>query len=476
MRARSEARRAAQALAVALVAGCTVGADYAAPEFGTDGEWLAPQPGGAAEAGWWTRYDDPVLQSLVAMALERNRDLAIADARLAEARARRATVRGGLLPAAGAVGAYTWAEQSVASPAGPSQLIAAGLAPRDVEFYEASLDVSWELDLFGGTRRRLEAATADAAATEADRAAVALQVVAETVAAYAEWRGLSRRIGIARQNVELLARTRDITARKVDTGLARPLDALRAESEFARTAAGIPDLEAARAASLQRLAILCGAAAGELPLPAAPEAVLPVNVEAVPIGLRADLLRRRPDIAAAERRLAASSAALGAAQADFFPKLALNASGGFEAGDSGDLFTGASRTVGIAPFVRWPVFQGGRLRAEYAAAGARSRAAMAAYERAVLAAFADAESAIAAFDSARASLLRWRTAAAASREAESIARRLYEQGLADFLTLIDAQRQRIATEDGEAQAQTRVRLNLARLYKALGGGWQAASG
>ena len=467
--------RAALAAAGGLVLGaCAVGPNYTPPESDA-GEWLAPAEGVSADslpAAWWSLLEEPEVTALVNAALADNRDLRAARARVEEARALRGVAAAALWPRLDAEGSYTWYEQSLNSPGAASQIIAAGLAPRDDEFYNARLDASWELDLFGASRRREEAAAAGTQAAAADAAGTALTVVAETVSAWIEYRGAERRRAVARRSVDAQAKTLELTRSKVDVGLARELEALRAEAELRATRARLPALRAAAAASADRLAVLTGRTPGEVRAELGGEPVLPSTPESLPVGLRAEVLRRRPDVIAAERQLAAATAEVGGATAAFFPRLVLGASGGFEAGDVAELATGDSRTLAIVPFLRWPVFQGGRLRAELRAAEARERTALARYEAAVLRALADAESALAAWSGERETLAELERASAAAAAAADIAARLYDRGLGDFLTVLDAERRLAETDDERVRAEIRTLLALVRVYKSLGVGWQ----
>ena len=429
----------------------------------------APVVAADVRADWWSTFDDAQLDGLVQRAIAGNRDLRVALARIDEARAGSAAARGARLPAVTADARYTWFEQSLESPANASALIRSGVIPRDGEFYNAALESSWELDLFGSIARRIERADADAALAAARFDAVQLQVIAETVSAYSDWQGFSRRADVAARNAQLQQQTLDIIRGKVRLGLARRLDEVRAASTLARLRSQIPTLSAARDAARERLAVLVGVTSQALELRQRP--LERDAIAAVHVGLKADLLRRRPDVRVAEAALAGAVADQGIATAALFPSLALTASGGFEAGDVGDLFGGDARSIGIVPFVRWPVFQGGRLRAALAAADARQRQALASYEQSVLAAFADTESAIAGYRAAQATLHDLAEAATLASEAESLANRLYRQGLSDYLTLLDAQRQLAATDDALIVAENQVMLSATRLYKSLGGGW-----
>ncbi len=459
-------------IATLMLGACAVGPDYDRPDFGDDAQWrddASESPTQEVRLDWWRSFDDPQLTALVERAVAGNRDLQGALARINEARAGSAAARGARLPAVAADLRYTWFEQSLESPANASALIRSGLIPREGEFYNATLESSWELDLFGNLSRRVERADADAALAAANFDAVQLQVIAETVDAYSDWQSFARRLMVAERNVALQQRTLDIIEGKVRLGLARRLDEVRAASALAELRAQLPTLAAAKDGARERLAVLLGTVSQAIELTVNTTAgEMPASVA---VGTKADLLRRRPDVRLAEAALIGAVADQGIASAAFFPSLTLTASGGFEAGDVGALLSGDARSIGIVPFVRWPLFQGGRLRAALAAADAREQQAMASYEQSVLRAFADTETALSAFAAARLSVVELAKAATLAAEAESLANKLYGQGLSDYLTLLVAQRQLAIVDDALIVAENRVMLSTTRLYKSLGGGW-----
>ena len=461
--------------ALALSA-CAVGPNYSEPPPIGAEVWAGQYAGaGNLPQHWWRLLDDPVLTELLDDAANHNREIGIAIRRVEEARASRRAARAAFWPVINLNGSYTAFEQSIESPGAGGRLIDAGLIERDVDFFTTGLDVSWELDLFGGTRRRSEAASARRDSVVAEQAGVVLTVLAETASAYFELRGAEERREIAERNIVSLERTHELTRKKVEAGLARRIDELRARAQLDAARARIPGLRATEIASRFRLGVLTGCAPEEVEV--APTADSASSLPArLPVGLRAEILRRRPDVVAAERGLAAATADLGVAQADFFPRLVLGANYGFEAENADELSSSRARTTAIVPFISWPVFQGGRLRANLAGADARAHAAALAYEQAVLVALADAETALAAYAEEWNTLESLQAAAAASTEAASLSQRLYEQGLADFLTVLDAERRRDESVDARAQSRTRLLINMARVYKALGGGWGTPPG
>ncbi len=460
--------------ATLIVGGCAVGNEYVAPEDSVAARWIEPVAGEASgdlPQRWWARFQDDVLNDHLERAALQNLDIKTATARIDEARALRGIARSAFWPQVSLGASFTQFEQSIDSPSGAGALISAGISERDIDFYNASLDASWEIDLFGSTRRRVDEANANLEGTIAEREAVRLTALAETAGAYFELRGSQQRLAIIESNIAAQQRTLDLTRRKVDAGLGRKIDQLRAEAQLDAIAAEVPALRASIRASTYRLGVLTGQRPEDMVDEVAVSGTLPAAPRAIPVGIRADLLKRRPDIAAAERQLAAAAAATNIARTDFFPRLVLNASYGFEAENADDIGSSNARTTGLVPFVSWPVFQGGRLRANLESAEARTQQAALQYEKSVLTALADAESAITAYAEELRSFERLDSAAEASREAASIAQQLYEKGLADFLTVLDADQRRDQAEDQRTQSHTRLMLNLVRVYKALGGGW-----
>jgi multidrug efflux system outer membrane protein len=465
-------RTAALLLGVAILPACAVGPDYVRPDIDGNGQWNAGNAARALPDAWWSAFSDPQLDALLARAARRNPDIRAASARLEEARAARGIARSALWPQAELDARYTSFEQSLESPAGAGSLIAAGLVNRDIDFYSASLDASWELDLFGRNRRQAEAAGASFEASIAERDAVRLAVLAETAAAYFELRGTQQRMAIVNGNIDSQAQTVALTERKVDAGIARRVDVLRARAQLNVARAEVPLLRAGIRANTYRLGVLTGRAPREMQDEVAHVASLPEAPGTLAVGTPAEVLRRRPDVVAAERQLAAATAGIGVATADFFPRLTLSGSFGFEADSASSIGKDDARTSAFVPFVSWPLLQGGRLRASLDAANARARAAAFQYEKTVLTALADAESAISAYAEEQEAFARLSEAAEDSNHAATIAKRLYEGGLADFLTVLDAERRRDDAADAKVQSHARLLQNVVRVYKALGGGWE----
>ncbi|MEO1574959.1 MAG: efflux transporter outer membrane subunit [Pseudomonadota bacterium] len=418
------------------------------------------------------RPQDDETDAVVEEALTHNRRIASARAAVRDASARRRVARAGLLPAAGFEGGYTFADQSINSPAGAGPLIGAGIVDRDIEFWNGTVSAQWDLDLFGGARRLDEAARARVQQSIAARDAVALGVVAETVAAWIELNGALARFERVSANVEAQQRTVDIIERQANVGLARPLDALRAASQRDATASTLPTLQASIDAAAWRLGVLTGRSIDELAASAdtrgADGALNDLSQIDLP-AVDAAYLRQRPDIAAAERNLAAAVAEVGVSEASFWPQIWLTGSVGLESASLGDLAQGNSRALGLAPRLSLPLFQGGALRAGRDAALARADVAYRDLEEILAASFAEARSAARQVDGARAALAQLQTAVEAAQEAENIAAKRFELGLGSFLGLLDAQRERLRLEEQLIATNTQFRLAISRLFTSLGG-------
>jgi multidrug efflux system outer membrane protein len=459
-------------LLAALLAGCAVGPDYREPGLALPAQFAgaeAPRYGSeeADLAAFWTVFDDATLSRLVQESLLANHDLRIALARLNEARALRGQARLDLGPTITAGGGYT--DQRLAADSAIGGV-------RDVEGYDAGFDALWELDFFGRNRRALQAADAELGAAQAALFDTQVSVAAELTRSYFELRGNQQRLLVAQRNVANQAETLELTRARLEAGTGTELDTSRAQAQLAATRALIPPLEAAIARAIHRISVLTGRAPAELTAELAPARDLPAVPEFTPVADPAVLLRRRPDIRVSERRLAAATARIGVAVADLFPRVTFTGSVGFAAADIDALGESGSGTHLIAPGISWAAFDLGRVRARIAAARARGEAALAEYEQTVLRALQEAEDALVTHARSRERLLQLTEAAQASGTAARLARLRYENGVVDFLQVLDAERSLLEAEDSLAQGQAEAATSLVALYKALGGGWVAASG
>src|SRR5262249_39620713 len=349
---------------------------------------------------------------------------------------------------------------------------AAGSKDRDLELYHAGFDASWELDFFGRVQRAIEASAADVETTAASRRDVIVSLLAEVARNYFELRGAQNQLAVARQNAETQRQIVDLTHALLEAGRGTDLDVSRAEAQLNLTLATIPPLETTIIRAVYRLGVLIGqqpttlveTLSAPLPLPSLPALVA--------LGTPDDLLRRRPDIRVAERSLAAATARVGIATADLFPRVTVLGSVGVEAGSLRGFSQGGIETFALGPRVFWAAFDLGRVRARIRAADARTEAALAQYEQRILLALEETENALVDFQRQQARRDFLRASAQASEKASGLAKLRYQFGVADFLTVLDAERTRLIAEDLLADSETRTAITLIAVYKALGGGWE----
>ena len=457
--------------ACALLAACAVGPDYhAAPPVDTGKGWTLPVADTARPADlahWWSTLGDPVLERLIDTALNRNIDLRQAAARVDEARALRDRVAGERLPAAAAGASINRSRQSENGPLPIGSI--PGLDATQT-LYDAGFDAAWEIDLFGAKQRALEGASARLQATAIEARGVRMRIAADVARAWFTAVGAGDELRTQQATVNTLQRTLELARQRHARGDAPAADADTAHAQWAAASADLPGIQARRRGAVLSLGVLLGAPPErELALLDAPPA--PLTLRAPPVGERADLLRRRPDVLAAERRLAASTADIGVTTAELFPKLSISAGGGFQALDTGNWFDASSTRFSIHPLISSRLFDGGRIRAEIRAREAAQRQAALAYEQAVLAALGDAERALSDYDSALATLNRRGEALAAARASRSHAQARYAAGDIALTELLAAERTLHEAEMQAVRARTHSAVQLVALYKALGGGW-----
>ncbi|WCR43994.1 TolC family protein [Stutzerimonas stutzeri] len=445
-------------------AGCAVGPDYRAPQP-EPAQLLQAEHGGhdrsRFEAAWWRQFEDPTLDALVGEALDENRELRIAYARLRAARAIRDDISNDRLPT---VTAGASADIGKAQQPGFSE------ERVNAERYDLGLDMAWELDLFGRIQRSLEASEAQAEAAEAELYQLQVSLIAELVDAYGQLRGAQLRERIARDNLANQRNSHELTEQLREAGVGSELDVLRADVRLAATEASLPQLRAQQVRARNRIATLLGQRADQLSVDLSPRE-LPAIAKPLPIGDPGELLRRRPDIRAAERQLAAATANVGVATADLFPRVSLSGFLGFIAGRGSQIGSSAAQAWGVAPSISWAAFNLGSVRARLRGAEADADAALAGYEQQVLLALEESENAFSDYANAQQRLLSLIRQSTASRAAAQQAEIRYREGTADFLVLLDAERERLQAEDAQAQAEVEVYRSVVSLYKALGGGW-----
>lgn len=457
------------------VGGCMVGPDYKRPQVAVPPgyhEQFAPETNQPSQdlSRWWQLFHDPQLDALVEEAAQANHDLRLAEARVREARAQSGVTRSALFPSVDASGSYARQRLSQNTP----NAFAAQAAGESLQgnYFNAGLDMNWELDIFGGNRRALEASQADLAASVETRRGVLITVIGDVGLSYLDLRGLQKQLAVARDNLRLQEQTLDLTRDRFRAGLASELDTARAEAQAADTRSSIPLLEQDIQRSIHRLGILIGKEPAELESQLGVVAPIPPAVPGIPVGLPSDLLRRRPDIRNAERQLEAATARIGVATADLFPRFFLTGSAGLQSINASDFFDAGSRFWSIGPSVQWPIFTAGRIRQNIKVQNAREEQAAIRYEQTVLTSLEEVENALVACGKEQEHRRALVESEAANRRAVELADERYRSGLVDFLNVLDTQRSLLVVQDELAQSDRTIDQNLVRLYKALGGGWQ----
>jgi len=458
------------ALMLFIVAGCAVvGPDYVPPDTPMPAAWHTPAKSGLvgehlnkeALVDWWSILDDPVLTNLVESAVAGNLGLKEARARVREARARRGISEADRFPTIDASGSARLSRSSEDTGSG-----------RERELYAAGFDAAWELDVFGGKKRAVEVAGAELQASEEDLRDVLVSLLAEVALNYVELRSFQTRLSVAEANLDAQKETYNITRWRRQAGLTTQLDVEQAKYSLEQTRAQIPGLQTGLEQAKNRLAVLIGQHPGSLRDTLAERKAIPVTPLEVAVGVPADILRRRPDVRRAERRLAAQTAQIGVATADLYPKFSLLGSIGLEALSPDNLFLFSSRTHGIGPRVAWPLFDAGAIRSNIKVQSALQQQALIRYEAAVLTALEDVENALVAYAMEQSRRQSLTAATAAARRAVELAQIQYSSGLIAFGNVLIAQRSLLSLQDQLAVSEGGVTSNLIALYKSLGGGWK----
>ena len=460
---------AATALATLLagcLGGCAVGPNYKAPPasaLSVPAHYTAPATEAATEdvSAWWTSFNDPLLTSLVAQATAGNLDIKISEARLRQARESLVQSQASLFPALSGSGGVNrndaFGRDSALAGPGRTQL-------------SLGLDASWQADLFGGNRRSVEAARANADAALFNLAAVRTAVAGEVAANYISARLLQARLAIARDTLGTQDDNLSIAGWRVQAGLAPAIDQERARAQRAQTSASIPALETSFHNAVNRLSVLTGQAPGALEQAMSADAPIPTGPDGMAVGLPADTLRQRPDVRAAERQLAAATAEIGVAKAQLYPALSLTGSLGTAAASVGSL--GNIFTSNLFASLTQTIFNGGRLQSQVRSARAAADAAFANYKSVVLSGLEDAENALQSVQSSRAREAALIEARDASQAAAVLARSQYRSGLTDFTTLLQSEQSLLSARDALASAQADRASAIVQLYLAVGGGWR----
>jgi multidrug efflux system outer membrane protein len=456
-----------------MLPGCAVGPNYKEPKTKT-----APAYGNTSEPGvgtnqialdWWREFHDAQLEKLIEHALTNNLDLKIAVARLREARALYRESQFDLLPSVNANGSFVKEKLSRAAVFG-----AAGVN-RNLELFRAGFDATWELDLFGRVRRSVEANAATMEATIANIRDVQVSLLSEIAGNYLELRGLQHELDVARRNAENQRETLKITQARLEGGRGTELDVARAQAQLSSTLASLEPIETQIARAMHRIAVLSGQQPTSLNAELKPLQPMPTLPTLVNIDTPESLLRRRPDIRIAERRLAAATARIGVEVSDLFPRVTFIGNVGVEAATFAGLGKAGSDTWSFGPQIHWAAFDYGHVRNRILAADARAEALLAEYEQSVLGALEETENSLVAFGREQIRRENLRDSVKASERAAKLARIRFENGATDFLVVLDAERVLLEAQDRLAQSETQTATSLVSVYKALGGGWVDSS-
>ena len=461
--------RSTALFAAMVLAGCaSVGPDYHAPREAAvtlQGLDAARQNNGGFEAQWWKQFGDPTLDALIVRAAQGSPDLKIALARLNQARAALGTAKSQQIPDIETGASYSRSRQQ--QPGFTDQRTT-------INQYQAGFDASWELDLFGGIRRSVEAARADADAGQASLQDAQVTLFAEVARNYFDLRGTQLRIDVAKRDIANQQDSLKVINARVEVGTGAEQDLASAKARLAAVEAQLPVLETQAAADEFRIAVLLGEHPGELDVDLSPATFHAIDVS-LAIGGADEVLQRRPDIRIAERELAAANARIGVAKADYFPHITLGGFIGFLAGRSNDFGGADSRAWSLAPSISWSGLNVQRVRSGVKGAQARADEARAVYDRTVLTALEDVDNSLVGYNQQHVRVEKLVVQAAESRRAAQLARLRYDAGRTDYLELLDAERTQLSAEDQLAEAEAAINTRAVQLYKALGGGWQACA-
>ncbi len=450
-----------------ILAGCAaVGPTYQPPRPEIPDQWhelpasISPQADSETNT-WWTLFNDPLLDDLIARATAANRDLRRAEASIRAARARRivAVATGSL--ATSALSTHSRRSENSSSSSDETQ-----------NLFQLGFDAGWELDVFGGVRRAVESADASLAASHEDFRAVLVSLQAEVARNYLELRGNQRRRATAMENITTQEKTVALVRGRFEMGLSNELDLVQALTQLALTRAVIPPLDRAIRQAMHQLAILAGQPPANFIALLTGTATGPMIPPRLPVNLPAETIRQRPDIRAVERRLAAATAEIGVATADLFPKFSLDALFGLRSSSLGDLVAAGSRYWSVGPTINLALFDQGKGRAAVKINEARRDELLAEYEQTVLTALAEVEDGLVAFAHEQTTGQILAEAVISGEKAVRIANGLYEAGLTDFLDVLASERALYQSQDQLAQSNQQLTLAMVAIFKALGGGWQ----
>lgn len=455
-------------LVLCTLSSCNVGPKFVKPQPKMPADF-ASRAGAAqadeVDAAWWRKLNDSTLNELVAVASTQNKDLAAARSRLLEARALWRESRFNLAPTVTFGSTYDSVRNGATS--------FSGLRTRDYELYRTGFDADWELDFFGRVRNSIKAAKATSGAVDANLRDLLISLQSEIAINYLELRGSQAQLNVANENASNQLDALHIAEASLKGGRGTQLDVARANALWNATQAQIPTYQENIARSIHRIAVLCGHNPSELRPRLQPGKKQPAVPAQIGIVKPEELLRRRPDIRVAENTLAAETARIGVAVADLFPRVTFNGRIDIEASTLSYMANRNSDGFTLGPRITWAAFNLGRVRQQIAAAGKRADAALARYEQTVLLALEETENALTSYDRERVRLHHLEASAASAREAATLARKRYQDGIADFLTVLDAERVALNAQNDIVLSRTRVATAWVRIYKAMGGGWKA---
>ncbi len=459
---------------VFTLTGCAVGPNYKKPEIAIPSDWNNRFNGTPTEkqadiqslATWWSTLNDPELSSLITRAVEGNLDVKEARSRILESRARRGVAQAGLFPTLDVSGSEKWTRTG--KDTGKS---------RTTKLISSVLDSGWEVDIFGGTRRSIEAASATMEGNMENLRDVLVSLLAEIAINYIEIRTYQARIAATHASIDTQDETYKLTVWRCEAGLNDELAVQQALYNLENTRSQIPTLQTGLEEALNRIAVLLGEQPGSVHKELATTEPIPVASAELAVGVPADLLRRRPDIRQAERELASQTANIGVATADLFPKLSLKGSIGIEAisfNELRDVMPYSDNWVlSGGPQITWAIFDAGAIRQNIKVQSALQEQALIQYESSILTALEEVENALISYINEQTRLENLRKATQAAKIASVLAEQQYQSGVSDFTDVLDAQRSLLSFQDQLAQSSGTVTSNLVRLYKALGGGWQS---
>ncbi|WP_022713162.1 efflux transporter outer membrane subunit [Rhizobium mongolense] len=449
--------------ALSVLSGCVVGPDYQAPKMALADKWHATgaaKTSSPALAQWWQRLNDPILNDLVEKAVASNLDVAKAKASIREARATTRQEYGSLLPSVSGSSSATRDRGQVS-----------GSEPTVYSQYQAGFDASWEIDLFGSTRRGVEAAKYGEQVTEEQLRDTLVTLVGDVASYYVQAREYQLLTALAQRSAKSQRETARLTREQIDAGIVSRVDVAKAEAQAASTEADIPSYQITYATSVNRLAVLLGQSPMTLDAVMRKSKPIPFPPSKTAAGVPADVLTNRPDVRAAERQLAQATAKIGQAEANRYPSLSLTGSIDTSATNLADLGKKSTISWSFGPQVSVPIFQGGQLKAAVDVAKAQRDEYFFAYQSSVLGAMEDVENAITSLNRARSRLASLTKSARGYREASLLSKELYEAGSIDLFDVLDAERSLYSAESNAIQAQADIATYYIALNKALGGGW-----